>query len=263
MTILLKIGSALISEGPRIRFPWLAQKVWEIAALHEEGHRFIIVSSGAVAAGMELKGITDRPKDVLELQLLSGIGQVRLMTYYKDLFGERRISVSQVLLTHHNFSSARERETITGILHAYVAAGVIPVINENDMVDKEEFDYRQTFSDNDILAALVAVNGRVDLAVLLTDVDGLFAADPKHNDSVRFIDEVARVTPEIEAMASASSNPLGLGGMSSKVLAARRMSEAGIATLIASGHHSLADIVQNRVRSTRFHPVRGDDPPGE
>ena len=166
MTILVKMGSALISEGPRIRFPWLAQKVWEIAALIEEGHRFLIVSSGAVAAGMELQGITTRPQDTLDLQLLSGIGQVRLMRYYKDLFKERGVSVAQILLTHHNFASDRERDTITQIIDAYLSRGIVPVVNENDMVDKEEFDFEKSFSDNDILAAIVAVNARVDLAVL-------------------------------------------------------------------------------------------------
>lgn len=254
MTILLKIGSALISEGSRIRFPWLAQKVWEIAALIEEGHRFVVVSSGAVAAGMELEGIRKRPKDVLELQLLSGIGQVRLMTYYKDLFRERGVSVSQILLTHHNFATPRERETIKQIVAAYLAKSVVPVVNENDMVDKEELEHRTTFSDNDILAALVGVNVGVDLAIILTDVDGLFAADPKKDASVRFIDEVTAVTPEIEAMAGTEANPLGLGGMGSKVVAARRLSEAGIPTLIASGAYSLPDILSRTVRSTRFHP---------
>lgn len=252
MTILIKVGSALISEGPRIRFPWLAQKVWEIASLVGEGHRFLIVSSGAVAAGMELRGITVRPKDVRELQLLSGIGQVRLMTYYKDLFREWGISVAQILLTHHNFSSERERATITGIINAYLESGVVPVVNENDMVDKEEFEFQKSFSDNDILAALVGVSVGVDLAILLTDVDGLYAADPKKDLSVQLITRVDRVTPEIEAMASKEGNSLGLGGMSSKVLAARRLTEAGIPTMIASGFHPIPDLVSRKAPSTTF-----------
>lgn len=253
MTILVKVGSALISEGPRIRFPWLAQKVWEIASLIDEGHRFLIVSSGAVAAGMEIQGITQRPRDVLELQLLSGIGQVRLMKYYKDLFKERGISVAQILLTHHNFASDRERDTITQIIGAYLEKKVVPVINENDMVDKEEFDYQKSFSDNDILAAIVAVNVRVDLAVLLTDVDGLYAADPKKNDEAEFIEEVPEVTAEIEAMAG-EANPLGLGGMSSKISAVRRITEAGIPAIIASGRYPLEDVIHRRVPATSFRP---------
>lgn len=252
MTVLLKIGSALISDGARIRFPWLAQKVWEMAALIEEGHRFVVVSSGAVAAGMETEGVTERPTNVLDLQLLSGIGQVRLMKYYKDLFRERGVSVAQILLTHHNFATDGERETITQIASAYIRKGVVPVINENDMVDKEEFDYHKSFTDNDILAALVGVNLRVDRAILLTDVEGLHAADPKFDVEATLIEEVDRVTPEIEALAGEGSSGLGLGGMGSKLAAARRLTEAGIETIIASGRHSLADIVSGTAPATRF-----------
>ncbi len=261
MKILVKVGSALISEGPRVRFPWLAQKVWEMAALAGEGHRFLIVSSGAVAAGMELQGRTVRPKEITELQLLSGIGQVRLMTYYKDLFREWNIAVAQVLLTHHNFASDRERSTVTQIIHAYLRDGVIPVVNENDMVDKEEFDYQKSFSDNDILAALVGASVGVDLAVLLTDVDGLYVTDPKRGEDVRLISEVPRVTAEIEAMASAEGSTLGLGGMRSKVAAARRLTEAGIPTLIASGKYALADIIDRRSPATSFLAQRPGSAP--
>lgn len=252
MTILLKIGSALISDGRRIRYEWLREKIAEIATLREQGHRFILVSSGAVAAGMELQGITERPKDILELQLLSGIGQVRLMKYYKDLLKPTGINVAQILLTHHNFAGKRERETITTIIRAYLAKGVIPIVNENDMVDKEEFDYRRTFTDNDILAALVATNLGVDLAILLTDVDGLYAADPKRDTAAHLIEDVPAVTPEIESMAGSGTSSLGLGGMSSKVLAARRITEAGIEALIASGKYHLPDVLERRVPQTRF-----------
>lgn len=255
MTILVKVGSALISDGPRVRFPWLAQKVWEIAELIEEGHRFLIVSSGAVAAGMELQGLSTRPHDVLDLQLLSGIGQVRLMKYYKDLFKLHEVSVAQILLTHHNFSSKRERDTITQIIEAYLSRGIVPVVNENDMVDKEEFEYEKSFSDNDILAAIVAVNVGVDLAVILTDVEGLHVADPKKHDHPQLIEEVTAVTEEIEAMAGSDANPLGLGGMRSKLTAAKRIMEEGIPAIIASGYHSLGDVIHKRVPSTRFTPA--------
>lgn len=250
--ILVKFGSALVSEGPRVRFPWLAQKVWEIAALAAEGTRFIIVSSGAVAAGMELRGLQTRPRETMELQMLSGLGQVRLMTYYKDLFQEWGIRVAQILLTHHNFASLRERETITGIINAYLDRGIIPIINENDMVAKEELEYEKSFSDNDILAALVGVNVGVDLGVLLTDVEGLYAADPKRNSQVNLIDEVSQVTPEIEAMAKGEAGDLGLGGMTSKVTAARMLTEAGISAVIASGRYPIADVLSRKAPSTIF-----------
>jgi len=162
------------------------------------------------------------------------------------------VSVAQILLTHHNFATDRERITVTEIANAYLEQGIIPVINENDMVDKEEFDYQKSFSDNDILAALVGVNVGFDLAILLTDVDGLYAADPKKDASVQLIATVDRVTPEIEAMASREGSALGLGGMSSKVIAARRLTEAGIPTMIASGNYALPDIVSRRAPSTTF-----------
>jgi glutamate 5-kinase len=254
MTILVKVGSALISDGPRVRFPWLAQKVWEMAALIANGHRLLIVSSGAVAAGMELQGLPVRPRNVLDLQLLSGIGQVRLMTYYKDLFKQHDVPVAQILVTHHNFSSDRERDTITEIIDAYLSRGIVPIVNENDMVDKEELSFEKSFSDNDLLAAIVAINAKVDLAVLLTDVDGLYASDPKKNEQATLIEEVTEVTSEIEAMAGVEANPLGLGGMSSKVTAARRITEAGIPTIIASGHHNIDDVINKRVPSTLFRP---------
>lgn len=252
MNVLVKIGSALISNGRRINYEWLSEKVAEIAELEHAGDRIILVSSGAVAAGMEIRDVADRPRDVLQLQLLSGIGQIRLMKYYKDLLKPHRIAVAQVLLTHHNFKSSRERETITQIIAAYLELGVIPIVNENDMVDKEEFDYRNTFTDNDILAALVAVNVEVDLAVLLTDVDGLYAADPKTDASAHLIEQVQEITPEIVAMAGGSTSGLGLGGMSSKLLAARKITEAGIEVIIASGRHRLGDLIGGNVRHTRF-----------
>ena len=254
MKILVKIGSALISEGPRIRFPWLAQKVWEIAALAQEGHRFIIVSSGAVAAGMEIRGMTARPTEVVELQMLSGIGQVRLMTYYKDLFREWGLSVAQVLVTHHNFSTDRERDTITQIVSNYMDRDTIPIVNENDMVDKEEFDYRKSFSDNDILAALVGTNSHVDRAILLTDVDGLYRSDPKQSSADDLIEEVRAITSEIEAMATREGSGLGLGGMRSKIEAAKMLTQASIPTTIASGFAPLARILDGTARATRFAP---------
>jgi glutamate 5-kinase len=176
------------------------------------------------------------------------------MKYYKDLFRERGISVAQILLTHHNFATRKERDTITQIARAYIARAVVPIINENDMVDKEEFEYHKSFSDNDILAALVGVNLGVDMAVLLTDVEGLHASDPKHDADADLIHDVAEVTPEIEALAGRDPNKLGLGGMGSKLAAARTLTEAGIPTLIASGRHALGDIIGGSAPRTRFHP---------
>jgi glutamate 5-kinase len=257
MRILIKIGSALISRRNRIQYRWLKRKVHEIASLHREGDQIILVSSGAVAAGMEIERISERPRDTLELQLLSGMGQIKLMKYYKDYFKLEDIRVAQVLLTHHNFASGGEESTIRLILDAYLKKGVIPIVNENDMVNKEEVESKPVFSDNDILAALVAIRAGVDLLLILTDVDGLYRANPKSNAHVGFVGEVAAIDEEIEAMAARESNRLGLGGMASKVRAAKMAVAGGIPTIVSNGRYSLPDILAGRTRRTLFAAAGG------
>jgi glutamate 5-kinase len=255
MRILIKIGSALISSRNRIQYRWLKGKVREIAGLHRAGHQIILVSSGAVAAGMEVEGLTERPRETLQLQLLSGIGQIKLMKYYKDYFKPEGVRVAQILLTHHNFATGSEEATIRTIIEAYLTRGVVPIVNENDMINKEEVEFKPVFSDNDILAALVAVRARVDLLLILTDVDGLFRANPKKHAHVEFIEEVRTIDREIEAMAARETNPLGLGGMASKVQAARAASGEGIRTIVANGRYRLPEVLDGGVRRTVFVPA--------
>jgi glutamate 5-kinase len=252
MRLLIKIGSALISRGSRIDYRWLAGKVREIARLARDGEQVALVTSGAVAAGMEIRGITRRPRETLELQLLSGMGQIRLMKYYKDLFKRFRVQVAQVLLTHHNFANQNEERTIREIMEAYLAQGIIPIVNENDMVNKEEVEAQPVFSDNDILAALVAVRLRAHRLLILTDVDGLYQANPKQNSHVALIEEVPEIDRRIEQMAAKEANPLGLGGMASKVRAAKMAGEQGIETIVANGRYRVQDILAHRVPRTVF-----------
>jgi glutamate 5-kinase len=256
MRTLIKIGSALISRGSRVQYRWLSGKVREIAGLHRQGHEIALVSSGAVAAGMEIEGLEERPNDTLRLQLLSGMGQIKLMKYYKDYFKRFRINVAQVLLTHHNFSNQSEEQTIRLIMEAYLKQRTIPIVNENDMVNKEEVEARPLFSDNDILAALVAIRLRAELLLILTDVDGLYQANPKHNSHVSLIEEVGEIDRNIEQMAARETNPLGLGGMASKVQAAKMVAEHGIQTIIANGRYSLSDILQSKAPRTLFHSAK-------
>jgi glutamate 5-kinase len=260
MKLLIKIGSALISRGNRIARDWLNTKVDEISMLFREGHQICLVSSGAVAAGMEIQGLRTRPQTTLDLQLLSGQGQVRLYRYYGDFFKERYIFSAQVLLTHHNFDNPQEVETLVQILNEYMRRGVIPIINENDLINKEELEDRAVFSDNDILAALVARAVKADLALILTNVDGLYPQDPQNTrntaqaDSI--ISEVHEITPEIKTMASQGKSALGLGGMLSKVQAAEMITAAGLPLIIANGNYSLQDIIENKVPRTYFYPKK-------
>ncbi len=254
MKLLVKIGSALISRDNRIDYNWLKDKVNELAALYREGTKLIIVSSGAVAAGMEIRSLRTRPTDTVSLQMLSGMGQVRLSKYYKDLFKEKYIFTAQLLLTHHNFDNESEVGAIIEILNRCLDEGVIPIINENDMVNKEEFDSEGNFTDNDILAAFVASSVKVDKALILTNVDGLYAENPHNggNDKPKLITRVEKIDDNIKSMAADGKSGLGLGGMKSKVLAAEMITGAGIETIVANGNYSIIDILENKAPATVF-----------
>lgn len=252
MKILVKIGSALISQNNQINYEFLKRKVDEISALQKIGHQVVIVTSGAVAAGMEIKGIKTRPKDILSLQLLSGMGQVALIKYYKEFFRDNGIFVAQVLVTHHNFDKESEVKTLMSVLHAYLEEGVIPIINENDIIDKTELAQTPVFSDNDLLSAIIAKNLGADLTMILTDVDGLFDKNPKVDLDANFFTTVSEITDEIFKMANQGKSELGLGGMISKVEAAKIITSCGRPVIVANGNYSILDVLDKKVRSTYF-----------
>ncbi len=253
MRYLVKIGSALIADNHKINYDWLTEKILEMKKIIKSGDQIILVSSGAVASGMEIHSLKKRPKDITKLQLLSGQGQVELIKFYKDEFSKANIFVGQVLLTHHNFANKKEEENISSILNSFLDEGVVPIVNENDMINKEELDYTRTFTDNDILAALVAKCAKVDKVILLTDVDGLYPVDPKRaGTEIEIIKEVKDIDENIFSMASKDTNSFGLGGMYSKVTAAKMLKEANIETVVANGKYSIQDIISNRVDCTVF-----------
>ncbi len=156
------------------------------------------------------------------------------------------------MLTHHNFANPNEKKTIKQIISAYLAQGIIPVINENDIINKEELEYKREFTDNDLLAALVAIGSKVNLVIILTDVDGLYKNDPKKDKDAELIEEVKILSMDIKKMATKETNSLGLGGMSSKIQASEMLLEREIDTIIANGNYSLTDIFKNNVRRTFF-----------
>jgi len=252
MRILIKIGSALTNKDSKFNYELIKEKVKEISSLHKENNEIILVSSGAVACGMEAEKLNQRPKDTLKLQLLSGEGQVILMKNYRDLFEKENIRISQVLLTHHNFETEKEKDTIINILNAYLKQGIIPIINENDLINKEELEDNKLFPDNDILAALVAKEINANLAIILTDVNGLCKSNPKTNKDSELIEEVINIDENIKNMAQKDTNSLGLGGMYSKVIAAEMLAKSGINTIIANGNLNINDILKNKVKRTIF-----------
>ncbi|HII17438.1 TPA: glutamate 5-kinase [Candidatus Woesearchaeota archaeon] len=252
--ILIKIGTATVTQGAKLNQSFLKQKAQEIALLIKAGKEILLVSSGAVAAGLEIEGKAIRPRDAFSLQLLSGKGQIRLMKYYKDNFREHGIQVAQILLTHHNFNNADEFENLKRVINAYIKEKTLPIINTNDVLTKEEFaaGTSSLFSDNDDLAALVAESLDVGLLLILTDVDGLCTDNPKVNGNAQVVDVVEKVTPAIEKMASREAGCYGKGGMLSKVRAAKRVAAKGIPTIVANGKHDIADILSQKVKRTVF-----------
>lgn len=252
MRIVVKIGSALISRGCSINYNWLGDKIKEISKLMKDGHQVILVSSGSVAAGMEVRNVKVRPKETVELQLLSGQGQVKLMEFYRNWFRDESIFVAQILVTHHNFATSKEKQSVHNILEAYLERGILPIMNENDLVNKEELDYERLFTDNDILSSLVAKELEADLLVLLTDVDGLYDGNPKKDKNVKLITLVENINDQIKEMATAETNDLGLGGMSSKITAAETCKNAGIDTVVGNGLRSLGGLISGEEPRTLF-----------
>ena len=254
MTRLIKIGSGLIGPSGRLDHVFLVTKCAEMAALMDAGDRIVLVSSGAVAAGMEVIGAEQRPSEPLELQLLAGIGQTRLMKYYRDYLGYYGRQTAQLLLTHYNFATPREERTVTELLLAYLQRGIVPIVNENDMVNKEELEHRGHFTDNDILAALVAERMHVDQALLLTDVAGLMQrpAGADGAAAATLVRTVKRVTEETKAMAWGVRSAVGLGGMLSKVAAAERMTACGIEVIVGNGRLPLRTLLDDPERRTVF-----------
>ncbi len=253
-TIVLKFGSNVISKNNHLDHVWLATKVREIASLTRKGKNIILISSGAVAAGMEEQGVKQKPADAFSMQVLSGIGQPRLIRLYKDLFKRHNLSVAQLLVTHHNFQTPRERLNIQRIINHYLANRIVPVINTNDIITNEELMRKATikFSDNDQLAALVAANLNVDLLMIITNVEGLYTENPSNGTRSKIVGVVTKVTRAVEQMASTGKSDLGSGGMLSKVRAARDVTAVGIPMIIAGGQYPLEKILSNKAPRTLF-----------
>jgi glutamate 5-kinase len=229
--VVVKIGSALLTnEGRGLDEPAIGGWVDQIAALHRRGIEVVLVSSGAVAAGMVRLGWQARPSAVHELQAAAAVGQNGLTQCYEYHFGRHALLTAQVLLTHDDLSNRKRYLNARSALRTLVSLRVVPVVNENDTVVTDEI----RFGDNDTLGALVANLLEADALVILTDQEGLFDADPRHNPEARLIREGRAGDPSLAAVAG-GGGALGRGGMTTKVRAARLAARSGAVTAIASG----------------------------
>ena len=231
-TVVVKVGSSLVTnDGRGLDLAAISRWAAQVSALRGEGRQVVLVSSGAVAQGMQRLGWTRRPQQIHELQAAAAVGQMGLAQAYESGFGALGVRTAQVLLTHADLADRARYLNARATLLTLMQLGVVPVINENDTVVTDEIK----FGDNDTLGALVTNLVEADLLVILTDQAGLFDADPRRVAGARLIEEARAGDPELERFAGGAGSAIGRGGMLSKVLAAKRAARSGAATVIASG----------------------------
>lgn len=252
--LVVKVGSALLvdSRNGRINRQWLEALADDLLAARERGAQVIVVSSGAIALGRRQLGLPSGKLRLEESQAAAAVGQIRLAHAWKEVLESRGLQVAQLLLTLDDTEQRRRYLNARRTLDTLLSLGAIPVINENDTVATAEIRY----GDNDRLAARVAQMASADCLMLLSDIDGLYTADPGKDPTATFIPEVREITAEIEAMATGPISDIGSGGMATKVAAARIAVEAGCAMCVASGHvENPLQAVVSGARSTWFLPT--------
>jgi glutamate 5-kinase len=232
--VVIKIGSALLvdQESGQIRRNWLSALAEDIAALHEQGKQVAVVSSGAIAAGRRHLGLTGRNLRLEEKQAAAATGQIRLAHAYEEALARHGITVAQVLVTLGDTEERRRHLNARSTLNQLLALGAVPLINENDTVATQEIRY----GDNDRLAARVAAMISAEVLVLLSDIDGMYEADPRKAPDAKHIREIREITGEIEAMAGAAPEGYSSGGMITKVAAAKIAVGAGCHMVLTEGH---------------------------
>tara|TARA_B100000676_G_scaffold308227_1_gene368545 strand:+ start:1823 stop:2953 length:1131 start_codon:yes stop_codon:yes gene_type:complete len=232
--IVIKVGSSLLVDDEQgvIQYEWLAALADDVAQLQARGQEVLIVSSGAIAVGRQYLQFLDGTLKLEEKQAAAATGMLRLAHAYQEELARHDLTVAQVLLTLDDSENRRRYLNARNTLEVLLRLGVVPLINENDTVATDEI----RLGDNDRLGARVAAMVGADTLILLSDVDGLFTADPKINNSATIIPKVLEITPEIEAMAGQAQSNVGTGGMVTKLIAAKIAIDAGCGMVITNGH---------------------------
>ena len=250
--IVIKLGSSIVTNaGDGLNEECLSNLIKQISKLSLENKKVVLVSSGAVAAGLKKLGIKTRPKILSELQSAAAVGQMDLVQIYERFFSDNNLISAQVLLTHDDLSDRKRYLNARSTIFSLIRNKVIPVINENDTVASEEI----RFGDNDTLAAMVANLIEADLLVLLTDQEGLFSSDPRENKNAELIQNGYVDDKRLDELASGTKSEIGTGGMATKILAARRAALSGTHTIIGSGRRKniLLDLNKDEAIGTFLH----------
>lgn len=251
MRIVVKIGTSTLAYATgQLNIRRVEELCKTMSDIRNAGHELILVSSGAIGMGVGKLGLRTRPRDIPTKQAAAAVGQCELMYVYDKLFSEYHHTVAQLLITADNLSNETRHANFTNTLNRLLELGAVPVINENDTVATDEI----VIGDNDTLAAMVAESVEANLLVLLSDIDGLYTADPHADPTARLLPVVHRVDDGIRALAGVSSTDQGTGGMVTKLRAAEICLNCGCEMVIANGREPmpLYDIVEGKPVGTRF-----------
>ena len=248
--VVVKIGtSSLMNANGKLNLRAIDQLSYTLTGLVNEGKQVILVSSGAIGAGMGRVGLTKRPEQIQKQQALASIGQSELMTVYQQRFAAYGQQISQVLLTHDVLDYPQSRSYVHNTMEQLLYWGIIPIVNENDTVAVDELDHRTTFGDNDQLSAIVAVRSHADLLIMLSDIDGFYTGNPHQDSEARLIRELHEVTDDSLKRAGGAGTVFGTGGMTTKLTAA--------AEILA--HHQMMVLANGANPSIIFNIMNGEE----
>lgn len=251
MRIVIKVGTSTLAHATgRLNIRHVEDLVKVISDLKNGGHEIVLVSSGAIGMGVGKLMLKERPTDMATKQAAAAVGQCELMYTYDRLFSQYNHTVAQILLTGDDVDNDERRQNFQNTISRLLELDALPIINENDTVVTAEIKV----GDNDTLGAIVACTIQADLLVLLSDIDGLYTADPRKDPNATLISIVEQVTPEIEALAGGVGSGFGTGGMETKLRAAKKVTTQGVHMIITNGEHpeTLYDIVEGKSVGTRF-----------
>ncbi len=251
MRVVIKIGTSTLAHSTgRINIRRVEELCKVLSDIKNAGNEIILVSSGAIGMGVGKLSLPGRPADIRTKQAAAAVGQCELMYVYDKLFSEYNHTVAQILITGDDIDHTDRKTNFENTMRRLLELGVLPIVNENDSISTQEIE----IGDNDTLGAIVATTISADLLIILSDIDGLFTADPHTDSNAKLLHMVEKITPEIEAMIGGAGTKLGTGGMITKIKAAKMTTARGIDMVIANGKDPdiLYDILEGKEIGTRF-----------